>query len=93
MNAFYELQCHALGPKCLKRYDLRVTSMFAFLEFGTLPMAEFWCHRCCKASAAKTAKCEHGVQRSASFQKAELRGYRVSAQILQDACMRKPKTI
>ena len=49
--------------------------MFAFLEFVTLPMAELWCHRSCKASAAKTAKCEHGVERPVSFQKAELRGY------------------
>ena len=75
VNAFYELQCHALGPKCLKRYDLRVTNTFALLEFGTLPMAEFWCHGCCKASAAKTAKREHGMEWPVPFQKAGLRGY------------------
>ena len=75
MNAFCKLQRHAFGPKSLKRHDLRGPNMFAYLEFGTLPMAEFWCHRSCKASAAKTAKCEHGVERPVSFQKAELRGY------------------
>ena len=38
------LRRHAFGPKKLKRHDLRVLNMFAFLEFGTLPMAEFWYH-------------------------------------------------
>ena len=66
---------HALGPKCLKRNDSRDPNMTTFLKFGTLPIAEFWCHGCCKASAAKTAKREHGMEWPVPFQKAELRGY------------------
>ena len=84
---------HALGPKCLKRNDSRDPNMITFLKFGTLPIAEFWRHGCWKGSAAKTTECEHEMERPASFQKAELRGYRVSAQIFQDACRQKPKTI
>ena len=46
VSACCKLQCHALGPRCLKRNDLKDPTMITFLKFGTLPMAEFRCRGC-----------------------------------------------
>ena len=44
VNAFCKLQRHAFGAKFVKGHDLRGPNMYAYPEFGTLPMAEFWYH-------------------------------------------------